>query len=607
MPDPACCAMRAGNHPPTAPLWDSRREGRRMKHRQCVLIIEASEQVRHLTGARLNTLDVDLINAETGEQGLQLAAERKPDLILLDVGLPDVSGFGVCHRLHHDPATRDIPVILTGGDDPDDKVRGFEMGAVDFISKPFHSDEVRARVARALKTQALVEMLEAQARSDALTGLPNRSVLTQRLNEAIQQCRQEPDYKFALLFLDFDRFKIINDSLGHEVGDQLLISISERLAANLRGTDTVSAFCGAHVPARLGGDEFVILLDGIAEFDDAVTVAERLQSALARPHRLGEHEVYSTASIGIVTSAGDYEKADDVIRDADTAMYQAKTTGKDRHVVFDERMHQQAVRRLRLEQDLREATENGEFWLSYQPILALASGRLMGFEALIRWTHRDRGPVPPNEFIALAEEIGLIVPIGKWALREAARQLKSWHERFPRDPPLAMNVNLSKHQLRQPNLVKVVEEVLEETGVDPASMKLEITESAMMDSPEQVTRLLRRLKDLGVLLCMDDFGTGHSSLSLLHQFPIDVLKIDRSFVENTDGNREYAAVIHAIVTLAHTLRMTVVGEGLETRGQLAQLQALECDAGQGNLFSEAISPAEAEIYLRGPHGLALSA
>jgi diguanylate cyclase (GGDEF)-like protein len=282
--------------------------------RQRVLIIESSEQIRLLVGARLNQLDVDQITAESGEQGLVEARQQLPDLILLDVGLPDVSGFGVCHRLQHDPGTRDIPIILTGSDDPDDKVRAFEMGAVDYVSKPYHADELRARVARALKNRALLDMLETQALSDALTGLPNRALLTDRLDQAIRRCERDPDYKYAVLFLDFDRFKIINDSLGHEVGDLLLVSIAERLSSNLRAGDTASNPGDGHVPARLGGDEFVILLDGITEYDDAVTVAERLQEALSAPHKIGDHDVISTASIGIVTSAGDYGRADNVLR-----------------------------------------------------------------------------------------------------------------------------------------------------------------------------------------------------------------------------------------------------------------------------------------------------
>ncbi len=448
--------------------------------------------------------------------------------------------------------------------------------------------------------------LRSAALHDKLTHLPNRALLSERLSRAIERSKKDPQYKFAVLFLDFDRFKIINDSLGHEVGDLLLISIAERLTANLRKHHTASHLSG-HLASRLGGDEFVVLLDDIRDTSDVTALAERLQTALSAPHPIRGHDVISTASIGIVNCGHKYDRAEDIIRDADTAMYHAKNTGKARHVVFDERMHQDAVDRLQLEEDLRSALDKQEFSLAYQPIVDLESGRLTGFEALLRWKHPQRGNVPPDQFIGLSEEIGLIVPLGAWVVREACTQLKKWHDKIPRNPPLEMNINLSPRQLGQNDLVDTLRRIIDETGVTPQWLKLEVTESAMMESPERVTDLLHELKGLGVMLCMDDFGTGYSSLSCLHQFPIDVLKIDRTFILNTDGNREYAAVIHAIITLAHTLKMTVVGEGVETSGQLAQLQALECDAAQGNFFAGPLSATAAEAYLKGPQGLAKSA
>ena len=451
------------------------------------------------------------------------------------------------------------------------------------------------------------EELRSAALHDKLTHLPNRALLKERLTEVIRRSKQEPDYTFAVLFLDFDRFKVINDSLGHEAGDQLLVSIAQRLTANLHQGDCAARVHDRHLPARLGGDEFVIVLDGIREVSDATTVAQRLQAALSAPHTIGGRQVTSTASIGIVTSSGEYDRAEHILRDADTAMYHAKNTGKARHVVFDERMHQAAVDRLILEEDLRRAVGKEQFRLDYQPIVELSTGRLTGFEALIRWDHPERGNVPPLEFIGLAEEIGVIVPLGTWVLAEAASQLTQWHERFPQDPPLQMNVNLSRRQLTHAGIVEVVRRVIRDTGVDASSLKLEVTESTLMESPEHMTGLLEDLKRLGVELCMDDFGTGYSSLSCLHHFPIDVLKIDRTFILNTDENREYAAVIHAIITLAHTLKMSVVGEGVETGGQVAQLQALECDAAQGNFFSKAMTVAATEAYLQGPRGFAKSA
>jgi diguanylate cyclase (GGDEF)-like protein/PAS domain S-box-containing protein len=474
----------------------------------------------------------------------------------------------------------------------------------------FDRGDLVARVTVAMditRRKEAEEELRSAAMHDRLTRLPNRAFFAERLKGAIRRAAEDPAYRFAVLFLDFDRFKVINDSLGHETGDQLLVSMASRLRAGLRQRGAPPLPGEGDVPARLGGDEFAILLDGIREDGEAARLAEDLQKALSAPHQLGGHDVISTASIGIVTSSGGYERAEDVLRDADIAMYHAKAGGRARHVVFDDRMHEEAVKRLRLEQDLRRALERSEFSMAYQPIVDLAGGGLVGFEALIRWNHPERGDVPPGKFIGLAEEIGLIVPIGAWALRESARQLRRWQDRFPQVPPLSMNVNLSRRQIGHGDLVRTVRDVLQETGIDPVRLKLEITESVIMDSPETINALLRQLKGLGVQLCMDDFGTGHSSLSCLHSFPIDVLKIDRSFVANTDLNREYAAVIQAIVTLAHTLKMTVVGEGVETAGQLAQLQALDCDCAQGNLFSGSMRAEAAEAYLKAPRGLARSA
>ncbi len=578
-----------------------------MTRRQRVLVIDDNGAVRQQVDDCLRPLDVEVAAAATGAKGLRAARATPCDLVLLNVGLPDSNGFDVCRALQEDPLTAHAAVIfLTTFDRPADKVRAFELGAVDYIIKPFHPEVLRARVRLALRTRALVDMLEAQARTDALTGLPNRALFIERLSHAIERAASNPTYKYAVLFLDFDRFKIINDSLGHDVGDLLLISIAKRLSDNLPAGGTALHGHG-HLPARLGGDEFVILLDGIADEHDATAVAERLQEALSAPHAIGTHEVTSTASIGSVTSSGGYRRADDALRDADTAMYHAKSSGRARHVVFDDRMHTEAVRRLKLEADLRRATDNGEFRLDYQPIVSLVTGQLVGFEALLRWPHPDGTMIPPDQFIGLSEEIGLIVPIGRWVLHHAALQLKEWQERYALHPPLTMNVNLSKRQLRQAGLIETVDAILRETGLEPELLKLELTESAMMDTPERVTFLLQRLKRLGVQLCMDDFGTGHSSLSCLHRFPIDVLKIDRSFVLNTDGNREYAAVIHAIITLAHTLNMTVVGEGVETPGQVAQLQALECDCAQGNFFSKSLNAVAADQFIALSRGLAKSA
>ena len=458
---------------------------------------------------------------------------------------------------------------------------------------------------------------EARARHDAmhdsLTGLSNRPVLRDRIERCLHRTKREKGFLFALLFLDFDRFKIINDSLGHEVGDQLLISIADRLKGNLRVGDTASRAEQGPDPendnlsVRLGGDEFVILLEGIKNVADATLVADRLQKSLEAPHKIGGHEVTSTASIGIVTSDLGYSSADEMLRDADTAMYRAKAAGRARHKLFDRAMHDEAVVRLELESDLRHALRREQFRLVYQPIIDLRTGLAVGFEALIRWDHPQRGVISPVDFIPVAEETGLIVPIGDWVLLEACQQLKQWQHQFSSNPPLSMNVNISKRQLTQSELIETIEHVLTTTRIEPRTLNLEITETAIMDSLDEFKPVLQPLRACGVFLCIDDFGTGHSSLSCLHEFPIDVLKIDRAFLDNMKEDREYVAVTRAIVTLAQNLGMGVVAEGVETLQQVAMLQALETDYAQGYYFARPLRPDDAAAFLQNQRPLAKSA
>lgn len=427
-----------------------------------------------------------------------------------------------------------------------------------------------------------------QAHHDKLTGLPNRALFTEILRTSLERTKRNRTYKFAVLFLDFDRFKVINDSLGHEYGDMLLTNIAQQLRVQLRTVDTA---------ARLGGDEFVVMLDGIDGPGGAIEVAERLLTTFAKPQSLGGHDVISTASIGIVISGDNYTRSEELIRDADNAMYQAKASGKARYVVFDEQMHAKALQRLNLEKDMRKAVALGQMRLAYQPIVSLESGRLMGFEALLRWDHPELGPVSPDQFIQIAEETGEIVALGTWVLNQACRQLVVWNRAHPGSESLFMNINVSKRQIAQPNIVNVLSEVFQHTGVNPGDVKLEITESVIMDNRHGITPVLDAIRALGVRLAMDDFGTGHSSLSCLHSFPIDVLKIDREFIKNMEQRIEYTAVIQAIVTLAHTLGISVVAEGLETAEQVAQLQALECDHAQGYYFARPMTPAQADSYI----------
>jgi diguanylate cyclase (GGDEF)-like protein/PAS domain S-box-containing protein len=427
---------------------------------------------------------------------------------------------------------------------------------------------------------------------DELTGLPNRAVFLDRLERAVERGRRHPTARFAVLFLDLDRFKMINDGLGHAAGDRLLVAIAAQLGECVRPEDTV---------ARMGGDEFTILLDEITDVGDATRVAERIQQALALPLTLDGQEVFTSASVGIALHAPGVRRAEDLLRDADTAMYRAKARGRAGYQVFDTAMHEHAVAQLRLETDLRQAVERREFVLHYQPIVALESGAIIGFEALVRWRHPTRGLLVPGDFLQVAEDTGLIVPIGRWVLAEACRQTRRWQDHFPETPPWTVSVNISGRLFNQAGLLDDIHAVLGETGIDPRTLMLEITESVLMDGSDAVRLVLDQLRALHIRLSIDDFGTGYSSLSYLHRFPIDILKIDRSFVGGMQATGENLEIVRSIVSMAHSLAKDVIAEGVETAEQLAQLRALDCDYVQGHFFSRTVDPETAAgLLARGP-------
>ncbi|HKV42384.1 MAG TPA: EAL domain-containing protein [Blastocatellia bacterium] len=419
---------------------------------------------------------------------------------------------------------------------------------------------------------------------DALTGLPNRAHFMDRLRAELDLAAAQPGRIFAVLFLDLDRFKVINDSIGHLFGDQLLIGIADRLHNCLRASDAI---------ARLGGDEFTILLPEIQDETDATRVADRIKRAVAMPFRLGDYETCATASIGIAIYRGDYTRPEDLLRDADTAMYRAKTLGKAQYSIFDKTMHASAMNRMRIETDLRRAIERQEFILHYQPIVSLDTGNLTGFEALVRWRHPEKGLIPPDTFIPVAEESGCIVPMGLWVMREACSQMKLWQEQFSMPNTLSVSVNLSSRQFGHADLLEQVIDTLQSTGLEAGMLKLEITESAVMDNIEVATIILEKLQAIGVELSIDDFGTGYSSLSYLHRLPIDTLKIDRSFVSRINENSENKEIVRTIILLAQTLGKGVVAEGIETKEQLELLRELKCESGQGYLFSRPVDSSSA--------------
>jgi diguanylate cyclase (GGDEF)-like protein/PAS domain S-box-containing protein len=432
--------------------------------------------------------------------------------------------------------------------------------------------------------------------SDPLTGLPNRLLFTDRVGRLVKHSKRRKEYLFAVLFLDLDGFKMINDSLGHLVGDQLLVAVASRLEKCLRATDTVARLGEGFIVARMGGDEFTVLLEDLKHPDDAKQAADRLMKAVTSPFMLGGREVFTSLSIGIALSSPSYEQAEDILRDADTAMYRAKSMGKARYEIFDADMRASVVARLQLEMDLRRALEHGEFHNVYQPIVSLAAGQIVGFEALLRWQHPTRGLLGPVEFIAVAEETGLIRDLGWWNLREACQQMTEWRADYSAYSQLTMSVNLSPKQFLQANLVEDIGSLLRELNLPPQALKLELTESTVMGDPSAAVEMLQQIKSLGISLAIDDFGTGYSSLSYLHRFPLDTLKIDRSFISSI-GNGEETEIARTILPMASNLHLDVVAEGIETIEQLMLLKKLHCKYGQGFYFSKPLSAKEAGSLL----------
>jgi diguanylate cyclase (GGDEF)-like protein/PAS domain S-box-containing protein len=681
------------------------RERIEMPDASTILIVDDEANNRKTMEALLAPLGYNLAYAGDGVEALAKAAELTPDLILLDVMMPNLDGFEVCRRLRADPRLAEVSIILvTALDDRDSRLQGIEAGADDFASKPYDRAELRARVRTIMrlnryrrlheekaKFERLVELspdgillVDAQAKiqlanpamhrmlrvenghsldkeqslmayvapderdrcqtrfshviadpadvartetvfvreggerfpvevvvghmpwqgqptvqiivrditerkqaeeqmrvlayHDPLTGLPNRSLFHTLLHQALAQARRT-QRTGAVIFIDLDHFKIINDALGHALGDLLLRHAAARVSGCLRESDTV---------ARLGGDEFTVLLGDISQAADAVTVAKKILDALAAPFDLSGNEAFVTASLGISVFPGDGEDLQTLLKNADTALYRAKEQGRNGYAFYTADMNAEALQRLKLENSLRRALERQEFTVYYQPRIALDTGQVIGVEALLRWQHPEIGLVLPGQFISLAEETGLIVPIGEWVLRAACAQVKAWQA--VGFSPLRLSVNLSGRQLRQPDVVEMVARALHDTGSDPRCLELELTESILMQDAADTIAKLQRLKGLGVQLAIDDFGTGYSSLEYLSRFPLDRLKIDRSFVRNVTGDADDGTIVRTIIAMAHGLKLKVTAEGVETAEQLGFLRTSRCDEMQGYYFGAPVPP-----------------
>lgn len=567
----------------------------RMVSSHRVLLIDDDPDIHELVKVVLSSQCVDLLSATDGRSAIEVALRESLDLILLDFDLQGENGLEVLKQMRAAEVSPSIPIVfITGNENHRVLTECFQAGAADYVRKPFCAAELRARVRSVLDRVSMMRQLEVQALCDPLTRLCNRASIRLKIQAAISASARR---NFALLFLDFDRFKLVNDSLGHDVGDKLLQQIAERLSGALRCRDSVGHFSELSTAARLGGDEFVVFLEDLRDPNDAMIVAERLLSVLEDPYLLSGQRVCCTASIGIVNDVKSYETSDQVLRDADTAMYEAKSAGKARYVLFDRQMHIHAERRLRIDTDLRGAIENEEFYLVYQPIVSLEDGTCRSFEALIRWMHPLHGVFLPVEFLNYAEESGLIVAIGAWMIDRTCEEFARWQRTLGAHAPITVHINISRKQLLR-DLVKTIQGALAKHSLPAECLHLEITESGMMEFPDVAVSVLGELRKLGVKIEVDDFGTGYSSLGCLLELPIDVLKIDKSFISNMERNRSFAAMVHAIITLGQNLGYTIVAEGIESADQLAMLQVMDCDFGQGFFLGKPMRAYEVEEFMR---------
>lgn len=559
--------------------------------------------------------------AENGEEALGLLDELAQEgihvpLVICDQIMPQMSGDQVlCEIQRRYPRT--LKILLTGLSSFDSVVKAVNHANLyRYLPKPWNETDLNLAVRGAIRSYFQEEKLAAQnlqlqiankkleqeiyerkqaelqlihlASHDALTGLPNRKFFMECLESTLQEIQNDSTLKFAVMFIDLDRFKIINDSLGHDVGDRLLVEISRWLKQCVRSTDFV---------ARLGGDEFTVLIKPIETIYDAMEVADRVLTTLSAPFELNGKPFSIGASIGILEGSDAYKNSIDLLRDADTAMYNAKSNGKARYSVFNSGMHDKNLQLWRIESALQNALEHGELFLEYQPIFSLETGRLRGLEALVGWNNSERGLISPDDFIPVAEDSGLILMIGEWALQEACRQMKLWHDRFPEFADLTISVNISGKQIHEVHCVEILDRILAETGLDGQFLTLEVREKALISDPETTIYTMQQLRDRGMHLSIDGFGRGYSSLSCLYRMPVGSLKVDRLFIQQISARPESCNIVRGIVSLAHSLNLAVVVDGIETLEQMQFMKAVDCEFGQGPFFSPPLAAPAMENYL----------
>lgn len=579
-------------------------ETARNQTRAKILVSDDDMNVRLLTRQCLEAEGMTVVEAADGQQALEVFLRERPDLVFLDVEMPGMSGLEVCRRIRAMPQGGNIPImIVTGSDDRQSIDDGFEAGATQYKTKPVNWSLLGRDVQYMLRASNAFNSLKRQedrlrylAYYDPLTNLPNRRSFNEQLNRILKRA-QRLGHSAALLFIDLDNFKRINDSIGHGRGDRLLVEIAKRLSNELREDDAINFIATSEADdgtdegnteiARLGGDEFTVVLSDVREIDDVEAVAQRIIGCLSEPIALHSHNPVVTPSIGVAMYPQDGLDADSLVRNADTAMYAAKADGRACFRFYNEEMNARSVEQLKLEEDLRDAMRDGHLGLCYQPQVETSSGRIVSFEALVRWRHPQRGIISPADFIPVAERTGQIIELGEWVLSEVARHCTYW-QAIGLDA-FRVCVNISPLQFNQPDLVERIRSFLERSGLDPQRLELELTESAIMTDAQVNIERLNQLKALGLDLAVDDFGTGYSSLSYLRRFPIKTLKIDQSFIgdlSSIDG----VAIVDAIIALARTLNLRCIAEGIETPEQLRHLASKRCDLLQGYLFAQPLSP-----------------
>ncbi len=577
-----------------------------------VLVIDDDMVMRLLANEALTQAGFSVIEAEDGLSGFSMFQSFPADIILLDIVMPGMDGFEVCHAIRTLPIGEHVPIIMmTGLDDVEAIDRAYEVGGTDFITKPINYAILGHRVRYILRSKETADKLRDQEKKfaqlayfDEVTGLPNRSSFKQRLAHAIKQTKLN-DSILAVLFLDLDHFKRINDTMGHSIGDKLLREVAKRLNKHVRPDDIVSLNATTHIEqysprkmiARLGGDEFVILLTDLHEEEDAALVAERITVALSEPFFIEGKEIVITSSIGIgIYSKNDKDDSVDTqLKNADVAMYHAKENGRNSYQFFSEKLNQHINQRLNIEMALRKALGRNELTLNYQPKIDAMKQTITGMEALIRWQHPELGFVSPVDFIPIAEESGLIIPIGDWVLETACKQTVQWQTAG--FPSLKISVNLSAAQFKQKNFCQKVQQMIHRTGIQPQSLELELTEGLLMENTAHSISTLKELSALGIEFSIDDFGTGYSSLSYLTRFPINTLKIDRSFVRDITPDTDNAAIVTATIALAHSLRMNLIAEGVEQQSELNFMIGNGCHVIQGYFYSKPLPADEFTEWL----------